>query len=468
MSHHSTSPPASPVAQLTVSRWAIAISIPLCVALLTAWAGLDSRMVTFCALTVAALSIWALELLPDAMVATALPVLFIVTKVGPPQKILGPWTSSMGWLILGGLMIGAFMMKTGLARRLALRSINIMGGSFNRLLWGILLAGMVMAPFIPSVLGRAAILAVICIGICEALNLQKGSNEGSSIMLAGFVAVAGPKLAYLTGGGDLVMGMKLAGQAMGYNVSWMQYALHNFLPATLYSGLSILCIIFVMRPHIDVDIRSVVAAQINKLGIMSTDERKAMCLLVALLLLLMTDKLHGIDVGWIMLLLPCVAFLPGVNLLNGQDFGKLPMSSVLFVVGCMTIGSAAVACGMDKLISTSLLPLLGGSELYTVMSTYAAGAVLNLLLTPISAYAALTTSVVEIGQHLGVNPLLMVYAYSYGLEQYIFPYEYAILLYFYATGYSKMSHIMKVFGLRMVVASLFVAFVAYPYWKFIL
>lgn len=468
MSQSAASPPVSPVPQTNFYRWAIAIVIT---AAMTFWAsqiGLEQKQVIFCALTVATLCIWALELLPDAMAATALPVLYIVTKVGTPQKILGPWTTSMGWLILGGLLIGAFMMKTGLAKRLALRSIQLMGGSFNRLLWGILLAGIVMAPFIPSVLGRSAILAVICIGICEALNLEKGSKEGSSIILAGFVAVAAPKLAYLTGGGDLVLGMKIAGQTMGYSVPWMQYAIHNFIPAMLYSGLSIFCIILVMRPHMQEDIPTVVAGQVSKLGVMSVDERKAMFLLTVLLILLVTDKMHGLDVGWIMLLLPCLAFFPGFNLLNAQDFGRLPLSSVLFVVGCMTIGAAAGACGMDKLISTAMLPLMQGTELYSVMSTYMAGTVLNLLLTPISAYATLTASVVEIAQHLGVEPLLMVYAYSYGLDQYLFPYEYAILLYFYATGYPKMTHIMQVFGVRFVLASVFVAVVAYPYWKLVL
>lgn len=459
---------SSPAAATPLWRWGLFFLLPLCTGLIMHTQGFSSTIVAFCVITIAALTIWALELLPDAMVATALPAIYIVAGVGPAPRILGPWTSSIGWLVLGGLMIGAFMMKTGLARRLALRCIALMGGSFNRLLWGILLAGLIMAPFIPSVLGRSAILAVICVGICEALNLEKGSREGSAIILAGFVAVAGPKLAFLTGGADLAMGMKLAAQAMKFQVSWMQYAIHNFIPAVIYSGMSIICIILVLRPKMEGNIRAIVDEQLRQLGPMSLSERKAMALLAVLLLFLMTDRFHGIDVGWIMLLLPCVAFLPGINLLTEGDFKKLNYPAVLFVVGCMTIGSAAMACGMDKMLSKAMLPLLDGSELYTVTATLGAGALLNLLLTPMAAYAALTTSVVEIAQQLQVNPLLMVYTYSYGLDQYVFPYEYAILLYFYATGYPRISHVMKVCGVRLVASVPFIALVAYPYWKFIL
>ncbi len=460
---------ASPAAQaVPLWRWGLLFLLPLCTGAILASKGFDTNVIAFCVITLAALTIWALELLPDAMVATALPVIYIVAKVGPPQKILGPWTSSIGWLVLGGLMIGAFMMKTGLARRLALYCIHLMGGSFNRLLWGILLAGLIMAPFIPSVLGRSAILAVICIGICEALELEKGSREGSAIILAGFVAVAGPKLAFLTGGADLAMGMKLASQAMKQQVVWIQYAIHNFLPAVLYSAMSILCITLVLRPKVEGSIRSIVEEQMRALGPMTTPERKAMALLGVLLAFLVTDRFHGIDVGWIMLLLPCVAFLPGMNLLNEGDFKKLNYPPVLFVVGCMTIGSAAMTCGVDKMVSAAMLPLLDGSEMHTILATLGIGSLLNLLLTPMAAYAALTASVVEIAQHLQVSPLLMVYTYSYGLDQYIFPYEYAILLYFYATGYPRINHVMKVFGVRMLVCVPFVALVAYPWWKFVI
>src|SRR5574344_1078139 len=147
---------------------------------------------------------------------------------------------------------------------------------------------------------------------------------------------------------------------------------------------------------------------------------------------------------------------------------KLNYPAVLFAVGCMTIGSAAMSCGMDNILSKALLPLMQGTEFYTVMATYVSGVLLNLLLTPMAAYASLTASVVEIAQHLQVSPLLLVYTFSYGLDQYIFPYEYAILLYFYATGYIRIKQIMLVLGIRMALAALFVAFVAYPYWKLFL
>ncbi|MEG2171891.1 MAG: SLC13 family permease [Desulfovibrionaceae bacterium] len=464
-------PLASPTPSWTADprvRWAVALVLPGGAAVWLHSLGLGVPLVLFTLITLWALCLWAMELLPDALVAVLIPILYIVTGVGKPAQILSPWTLSIGWLVLGGLMIGAFMMKTGLARRLALRSIQAVGGSFLRLLWGILLAGLIMAPFIPSVLGRSSILTVVCIGVCQALDLKKYSREASAVILAGFVAVAAPKLAFLTGGADIAMAMNLGAQVTGVQVTWLQYSLHNFLPALLYGILSMLCIIVMLRPKIEASVYPIINAQLASLGPMSRNEYKSMGLLCLLLLLLVSDSLHGVNVGWIMLLLPSLAFFPGIGLLDKQDFGKLNFTAVFFITGCMSIGAAAKASGMDKVLADSLLPLLSGSELYTVMATYVAGIGFNALLTPLAAYASLTTALTEIAIQLQVPPLLVLYTYNYGLDQYLFPYEYPVLLFFYATGYVSLNTVIKVMGLRMLVAAPFIAGIAYPYWKYCL
>lgn len=449
-------------------KWGITLLLAVTVYSTLSFLGFEKAIVNFATITIIALILWATELLPDALVAFVLPVLYIVFGVGPAPKILGPWTSSTGWLILGGLMIGAFMMKTGLARRIALHSIMALGSSFVRLLLGILVAGMILAPFIPSVMGRSAILAVICMGICEALKLEKGSKEGACVILTGFIAVGAPKLAFITGGADLSMAMNLTASVTGEHVSWMEYFYHNGVPAFFYSLMSLACLLLVLRPKLQGNMREVVGPHLKELGTMDYEEKKAFFMLIVLLVFMMTDTLHGIDVGWLMLLIPAMAFLPGINLLNMDDLKKLNYPALFFVLGCMSIGSAAMASGMDKVLSSAILPILQGSELYTIITLFIVAIFLNMLLTPLAAYAALTTSIVAIALELNINPLLMVYTYSYGLDQYLFPYEFPVLLYFYATGYPTMKQVMLVCGVRMIATIGFMMCVAYPFWKFIL
>ena len=133
----------------------------------------------------------------------------------------------------------------------------------------------------------------------------------------------------------------------------------------------------------------------------------------------------------------------------------------------MTIGGAAKASGVDKVIADLLMPLLSGGELYTSFSTFVSGIILNFLFTPIAAFSAMTAPLVEMASQMNMSPLALVYSFSYGVDQYLFPYEFVVTLYFYSTGYIKLSHFMTIFAVRMVLAGAFLALVLYPYWQFV-
>jgi hypothetical protein len=132
----------------------------------------------------------------------------------------------------------------------------------------------------------------------------------------------------------------------------------------------------------------------------------------------------------------------------------------------MSIGSAATASGADKMLIDAIAPMFQGhSGLTAMLLGYLAGTAVNFLLTPLAAFSALTVPITALALEVGVNPLPVMYAFSYGLEQYIFPYEYAVLLFFYATGWVHLRHIMLVFFVRFFVALILLVAVAYPYWS---
>lgn len=454
-------------AQFSVyAQWALAVLIPLAVYIGCASGGLAAKQTIFFTITSAALVLWAFGLISDSFVAIALPVMYIVCRIGKPNQILDSWTTSVGWIVVGGLVFANIMMRTGLAKRLAVWALYITRGSFNRLLWGILLAGFVIAPAIPSIMGKAALISVICIGICEALNLEKQSKAASAVILAGFIGVASSKIGLLTGGGDITMYVGQMAKVMGQPVSWGTYFLHNFPLSCVYGVLSLLVMLLVLRPKMALDSTEYVTKAHAELGPMDSGEKKTGALILALILLLLTDRLHGLDAGWIIIMLSFIAFLPAMGLMNDNILQKMSLASVFFVVGCMSIGSAAKASGADKMLVDAIAPMLKGqSGLTGMLLGYLAGTAMNLLLTPLAAFSAMTVPLTELALEIGVNPIPVMYGFSYGLEQYIFPYEYAVLLFFYATGWVNLRHIMLVFFVRFIVALVFLAGVAYPYWQ---
>lgn len=448
------------------AQWALAVLIPAGVCLGCAIGGLPPKQVLFFTTTSTALVLWALGLMSDTFVAIALPIFYIVLQIGKPNLILNSWTSSVGWIVVGGLVFANMMMRTGLAKRLAIWALYITRGSFSRLLWGILLAGFVICPAIPSVMGKAALISVVCIGICEALNLERQSKAASAVILAGFIGIATSKVGLLTGAADITMYVGQMAHVMGKPVSWGAYFLHNFPISCIYGVLSLLTLILVLRPTMARDSTAYVTKAHAELGPMDTSEKKTGALIIILILLLLTDRWHGLDAGWVIIMLSFAAFIPAVGLMNEGILQKMSLASVFFVVGCMSIGSAAKASGADKMLVDAIAPMFKGqSGLTSMLLGYLAGTAMNFLLTPLAAFSAMTVPLTELALEVGVSPIPVMYAFSYGLEQYLFPYEYAVLLFFYATGWVHLRHIMLVFFVRFIVAFVLLAAVAYPYWN---
>lgn len=445
--------------------WGINVFIPALIKLSGPALGLSPEISTFFALTSWAILAWIMETLPENLVAILLPAFYVVFHVGTGKQIFAPWGTSIPWLIIGGMMMGMIMMQTGLSRRIALSSIKVSGLSFTRVMIGLMLAGLIISPFVPSVMGKAAIVAVICLGICEALNIKPQTREGSAVILIGFLSVACPKLAYLTGGGDVVIAMRIAGEVSGNPISWGEYFIHNFPLAIIYGMISFALVMIVLRPKIKSDLAEFINTEYNNLGPLKTSEKKSIAIMVAMLILMATDKWHGVPAGYVLLFMGSVCFLPGVDLLNKEKMDKMNFGVIFFVLGCMCLGAGAKAAGVDTWFANLVEPMLSGSKLYSMVGIFVVGVTSNFLLTPLAALATLTGPFGQIALDIGLNPNVAAYCLIYGVDQYIFPYEFAVLLYFYATGYLKMSHLILVLGLRAILALVFLVCVATPYWN---
>jgi len=446
-------------------KWGTTILAPSMIILACFYGGLSKEVAYFLGLTACAVCMWATGVMPSNLVAMMLPVSYILVGVGTPHDMLVSWTAPMGWLVLGGLLTGLVLSHTGLAKRIALWSLHKTSGSMFTLLCGLLLVGFIIAPLLPTALGKGILMSVICIGICDAAKYAPKSREASVIMLAGFLASTAPRMGLYTGGGDVTLALELM-KSTGVALTWGDYFIQNYVPNIVYCVCSMLLLLPVLRPKQNINTRSYVESQYRQIGTISTIEKRAVCLFIILTALMMTDKYHGINAGWTIMLIGFISFIPGLGLVDKKQLETLKLGPVFFVVGCMAVGAGAKVTGVDKLIAAQLLPLLSGKgELFTIVSTYLSATTLKFLLTPVAAAGAFTVPLVEIARSLGMNPLGLIYTFIYGLDQFVLPYEYAVLLVYYATGYVSLSSIVKFFTARLFMTLILLVIVFYPYWK---
>lgn len=448
-------------------RWlfcGMGILAMLVTALLQGW---PAPVCGFSAITVGAVCMWITDVLPGTLVAMVLPALYILCGAGTPAQVLAPWTSSMCWLVLGGVVISKMMEKSGVSRRIALWALKGSGASLRRLFWGIMLAGFLIAPFVPTAMGKAALFVVILGGICTTLEFRPGSREASCIFLCGLLVLACPKFLFFTSSVDSALLVTTA-KRFGMELSWLQYFRANALPGLVYA---VLCILLLMlfAPRDTREFRSYVEAEYRKLGPLSLQEKKAFFLLGLVALSMVTDSWHGRDIGWLMMLFAGLCFMPGFRLLEGGDLPSLPLGIVFFIAGCMCIGAAAHGVGLDGIIAAQVkAAFCDGVSISTLMGAFVAGVCMSLGFTTLPAISTMGPALASAGLEAGPSGPALIYAFLYGLDQFLLPYVFAPALYFYASGYIRRGHYLGFQGLKLLLTVIFLLVVAIPWWSWML
>lgn len=454
-------------------KWAVTVALPIVVYFICSGeaTGLTSAQAAFLAVTIAAVCAWALGTLNDVAMGLLLPGLYVLFCEGVNLGVVyGPWRSNIWIISVGGFILGRIISESGLGKRIAMSSVRMMGGSFTGALLGFTLGAIILSPLVPSIMGKAAIFMGVALSLCEAMDFKARSREATAIVLGTCIAVGSSKLMWLTGAGDLVMGMGLVDEVMKIHTTWMEYAVYNFPPALLYTFLSMGIVLVVLRTSTSREqIRSIVNKSHAELGPMTGEQKRAMGLLILTIVLLATDKFHGIDAGVVLMVISALAFVPGVDLMNSQRLSRVNFAPIFFIMGCMAIGSTGGFLKVTQWLASLVLPLFQDTGAFTAsLCSYFTGAGLNFLLTPLAATSTFTAPITELGIQMGIDPRILYFSFQYGLDNLIFPYEYALYLYFFSSGYIGFSDMVKVMAVRLLLAGLFVAAIAMPYWRLVL
>ncbi len=449
--------------------WILSILLPVIIFLTVKGEGISREMVLFLALTSWAVTCWATEILPPALVAIILPIFYFSAKIAPASVALAkPFATVIPWAIIGALMIGVMAQKTGLAKRIVLKCIVSTGSTYTGLFFGLFVAGLILTPLVPSATAKSAIMLALGVGACDALNLKKGSKEASAVLFASFLSVCAPRFAILTASLENLTVTRLMTSVTKVSTSYAEFAYQNFVPAVIYGAISMIMALMLVRGNGKLD-KKALQRQYDELGPLTRAEGIAAFIAVSAGVLAATSKLHGLPGMHLFVAVAALAFIPKLEILESKDFTSIAFPMIFFVAGSLSIGFVAGHTGVGKWIAAQLLPVVASLDGIFSMSiiSYFIAVILNFILTLLAAQALMTVPLTEIAVSMSHQPYSLIYSFLYGADQYLFAYEFALLLFFCSTGHLRMPHVMKILALRMVVTAIFLAVIAIPYWKLI-
>lgn len=304
------------------------------------------------AITLFTVGIWATGVLPEHHGSLIFFVLAMMSAVAPPEVVFSGFSSTAFWLVFGGVIMGSAAEQTGLGAYLGSQFLKRVGGSYPRLIVGIVAGAAALAFLIPTAMGRLILLLPIIFGLAGKLGFESGSNGRRGMVIA---LVLGSIFIPLTILPANVPNAVLAGAAEslhGVSITYGIYLLMNFPVTGVLKSVVMVALILLIYPARTPETEDV---DLDEERLSREGKRLAWILLVTLVVWA-TDFLHGIAPGWVAMASAILCLLPGIGVLPADRFrSSINIEVLLFIAGVLGLGNVIASSGTGSLIADNLL-----------------------------------------------------------------------------------------------------------------
>lgn len=449
----------------TLIKWLITFLVPIIVYLIPTTELYTAPLKTFFVITTFIIIVMAFEFFDPIIPAIMLPTLYMISGIVNPATAFGSWTSNTVWMIFGAMLLANVLEECGLLPRIAYWCIYKCGGNFTGIMFGIFFAGVALnfVTFCQAFI----IMMVFGYGIVQALNLDL-SKESALLCFAAMLGGEGAPSSFMYNPGYLGLAEEGIRQVVpGFFAKWYEMLIYNG-PILLFFILFLFILAKVFNTK-SIELEGGKEYFRNKyksLGPVSTNEKKAMVVLIVLMGYLFTTPIHKYPAAYGFMILPYVLFLPKVNVGTKASIKKINFSIFFFIASCLGIGVVGGALGFGKLISGLVTPMLQNSTpLLALVVMMFFGMIGNLFMTPYAMMAGLSLPFAQIAVDLGLNPMATVMTLVISTDMVFFPYEVAPYLLMFGFGKISMGHFIKMNTAKTLLTFVFFIAILYPYWN---
>lgn len=369
----------------------------------------------------------------------------VLTRALPIGQALGGYANASVWLVLAAFFVSRALIKTGLARRIALLFVRTVGHSSLGVAYSLILTDVTLAAAIPSNAARAG---GVILPILRSLTELYGSLPGPTAALLGtflFAAVyQGECIAaamFFTGQASNPLAANLAGTIAKYNVTWASWLAAGIVPGAI----SLLTVPWLISRILPPQIRRTPEAanfarrEIEAMGPANRAEKIVLTVFVGTCLLWITSSVHKLGITEVALMGACTLFLSGVLTWEDAITERAAWDVFIWYGGLVRLGEALHEFGVTQAFAKQVgayfqglgwVPLLAVILPIYFYAHYAFGSITTHILSMYPAFLALlvlrgapaglvvyafaTLSNLSAGlTHYGTTPSPMFYAHGY-------------------------------------------------------
>lgn len=389
---------------------------------------LSQNSQAYLALTLMTVVFWAFQAMQPGYAAGIYLVLLAVLRIATPAQIFSVWTSSTVYLVIGAYLIADAVHASGLGKRIAYAVITRYVRSYRDIILCIFTLTFLLGFLIPHPWPRAFLIMSVVRVLVESADIPK--SDAAKLGFAVFAASVPISMILLTSDSTLApMVVAAAGSAMG----WVDWLWVMGLPALILTIITYVLFICLFKPSQPVNVnKEEMQAHLKEMGKLSALEIRTIIWLGIAILLWVTDKIHGIQIGWVTF---GIAMLMGVPKIGGvltpKVWNSVPVQVLFFLTAAIAMGQIGQITGCNQWIADNFIPAKLPENIYLLAAVITfIGIALHMLLGSVITVIALSVPIIlTVTAPLHLNPIipaLIVYTAISG--HYILPYQHLNIL----------------------------------------
>ncbi len=297
----------------------------------------------------------------------------ILSGALPINQALAGYSNPTVWLVLAAFFISRALIKTGLARRIALLFVRAIGHRSLGLAYALILSDVVLATIIPSNAARAGgVILPITRSLAELYESFPGKTAallGAFLMVAVYQGDVIACTMFLTGQASNALIADMAAKTAGVTISWGRW-----LWVALAPGLVSLAVVpaFLYRVHKPEITHTPEAAQfardrLAEMGPLGRSEKIVLAIFLSVCALWITAAWHHLHTTLVALLGVCALFISGVLTWDDAITERGAWDVFIWYGGVVRLGEALNEHGVTSYVSNHISGLLIGWQWFTVL-----------------------------------------------------------------------------------------------------
>jgi solute carrier family 13 (sodium-dependent dicarboxylate transporter), member 2/3/5 len=302
----------------------------------------SAKNISMLAVFVASIILWVTEAVPNYLTSLMLIIGLVLTGVISEVDAYHQLGHKIMWLNILSFILASMLVKTGAAKRFALWFIVKFGKNASSIFISFIVINLILSAFISATTAKAAILLpifMVVAAVYGARGEKNRNNFGRNIVLQNLFQINVTAGAFVTGSGANLLAAALIGGAIGSDIfftDWMVVALPIALAMTFLGWIIGTRLIFPLKPEertpqIEGGMEHL-KKELQTMGKINLNEMKSVFIFLAVLLLWITDRYHGISTTAVAFLGAVVALTPKIGVVKWNDV-DIPWHLLLFSAG---------------------------------------------------------------------------------------------------------------------------------------